>query len=112
MIGALEPADVLLQTCGGTPGYELLTDFEFIKAITCTYGNSMGMAVFSMFVYGGIMLAIYATTDDVRIPAVLTFITGGVAIPQVAAPGIALATIVVLFSGAGVLTLLYYKYSR
>jgi len=112
MIGALQPTDLLLQACTGKPGYEHLLDFEFIKAVTCTYGNSMGFAVFSLFVYGGIMLSIYATTDDVRIPAVLTLITGGAAIPQIAAPGVAIATMVLLFSGAGVLTLLYYKYSR
>jgi len=108
----IEPTDLLLQTCGGTPGYELLKDFEFVKAITCTYGNSMGLAVFALIVYGGIMLSIYATTDDVRIPAVLIFLTGGVTIPTVASPAIAIATIIVLFSGAGVLTLLYYRYSR
>lgn len=102
----------LLQMCPGKPGYEHLTDFEFIEAIVCTFSNEMGFAVFTLFVYGGIMLAIYATTDDVRIPAVLIFITGGLAIPQVASPAIAIVTLVVLLTGAGVLTLLYYRYSR
>jgi len=108
----VNPSDLLLQTCSGRPGYEHLKDFEFIKAVTCTYGNELGLAVFLMIVYGGIILSIYTVTDDVRIPAVLTLITGGAALPQVAAPGVAIATIVLLFSGAGVITLLYYRYSR
>jgi len=108
----IEPADLLLQTCTGKPGYELLTDFKFIKSVTCTYGNNMGLAVFSLIVYGGIMISIYATTDDIRIPAVLIFITGGITLPQVASPALAFATLIILFSGAGVITLLYYRYSR
>jgi len=108
----IEPADFLLQTCTGTPGYELLKDFEFIKAVTCTYGNNMGLAVFSLIVYGGIMMSLYVTTDDVRIPAVLTLITGGAALPQVASPALTFATLIILFSGAGVITLLYYRFSR
>jgi hypothetical protein len=108
----LQPTDLLLQTCSGKPGYEHLTDFEFIKSITCTYGNELGVAVFLMIVYGGIVMSIYTVTDDVRIPAVLTLITGGAALPQVASPALTFATLVLLFSGAGVITLLYYRYSR
>lgn len=102
-----------MQMCpGDKPGWERLTDFEFVDAFTCTFADSVGFAVTALFVYGGILIAIYSTTDDIRIPAVLIFLTGGLVLPQVAAPAIAIATMVVLATGAGVLTLLYYRYSR
>jgi len=89
-----------------------LLSFEFVKAFTCTYAASAGFLVVGLLVYGGIMLSIFLRTGDVRIPVVLTLLTGGAIIPQVAEPGVAVVGIALLISGAGVLTLLYYRYSR
>jgi hypothetical protein len=73
---------------------------------------SAGFLVVGLLVYGGINLAILIRTGDVRIPVVLTLLTGGAIIPQVAAPGVAIVAITLLVAGAGALTLLYYRYSR
>lgn len=93
-------------------GHEYLTDFEFVKAITCTYANEAGFLVVGLLFYGGILTAIYATTDDIRIPSVLILLTGGAILSQIAAPGLTIAAIMLLLVGAGVITILYYRYSR
>ena len=96
----------------GKTGPEYLTDFQFVEAFTCTYANSAGFLVTGLLVYGGVMIAIYATTDDIRIPSVLILLTGGAILGQIAAPGLAIAALILLLVGAGVVTLLYYRYSR
>jgi hypothetical protein len=98
--------------CPGASGTELLLDFQFVKAIACTYANTAGLLVVGLLVYGGITLSIFLRTGDARIPVVLTLLTGGAILPQVAAPGIAIVGIGLLLTGAGVITLLYYRYSR
>jgi len=96
----------------GKSGPEYLTDFQFVKAISCTYADSAGLLVVGMLVFGGVFTAIYAQTNDIRIPAVLLLLTGGAVTSVIATPGLTIAGLVVLLVGAGVLTLLYYRYSR
>jgi len=110
----LEFDPIFLQSgfCTGKAGQAHLLDFEFVKAIACTYGNTSGILVTGLLVYGGIALSIFLRTGDIRIPVVLTLLTGGAILPQVAAPGVAIVGIALLLAGAGTLTLLYYRYSR
>jgi len=105
---------VLQGMCSaGKNGTEYIKDFEFVHSITCTYADAAGgVAVVGLIFYGGIAISLYVSTDDVRIPVVLTLLVGGAVISQVAAPAVALITVALLMVGAGVLTLLYYKYSR
>lgn len=102
--------------CQGISGVDSMIDallnFHFVKAFTCTYAASAGFLVVGLLVYGGINLAILIHTGDIRIPVVLTLLTGGAIIPQVASPGVALVGIVLLVAGAGAVTILYYRYSR
>jgi hypothetical protein len=46
------------------------------------------------------------------IPTVLLLLTGGAILSQVAAPGVQIATILILVSGGGAVAYLYYRYSR
>jgi len=109
----MKPTHYVLQLCSADKsGTEYLTDFEFVEAITCTYADSAGLLVTGLMVYGGMMIAIYATTDDIRIPGVLILLTGGAILPQIAAPGLTIAALVLLLVIAGVVTILYYRYSR
>lgn len=102
-----------MQMCSGAQdGIGYLKDFNFVESIVCTYANSAGFLVTGLFVYGGIMIALYSTTDDVRIPSVLILLTGGAILSQIAAPALAFAAIILLMAGAGTITLLYYRYSR
>jgi hypothetical protein len=98
--------------CTGKAPTAHLLDFEFVKAIACTYGNSAGILVVGLLVYGGIAGSIFIRTGDIRIPVVLTLLTGGAILPQVAAPGVAIVGIALLLAGAASITLLYYRYSR
>jgi len=112
MIGYLPIA----QMCSGVSTADdmiaELLKFHFVKAFSCTYGASAGMLVVGLIVYGGITLSILIRTGDVRIPVVLTLLVGGAVIPQIASPGVAVIGIALLISGAGAITLLYYRYSR
>lgn len=110
-MGAVIPLQTALcdPAMGGT---DYLLNFEFIKAISCTYANAAGLLVTGLMVYGAISLAIYIRTDSVTIPAVLVLLTGGAVLSQVAAPAMAVATVLVLTTGAGTITILYYRYSR
>lgn len=103
----------LLQMCAaGKTGPEYLTDFEFVEAITCTYANPTSLLIVGLLVYGAITITLYLTTGGVRIPAVLLLLTGGAVIPQVAAPGVAVAVVALLLIVSALVTVLYYRYSR
>jgi hypothetical protein len=91
---------------------DYISNAEFIKALSCPYFNTAGMLVTGMFVYGAISSVIYLRTDSVMIPFVLLLLTGGAITTQLAGPGMAIATILLLTVGAGVLTVLYRRYSR
>jgi len=93
-------------------GFDYLMSFEFIKALTCTYANSAGFLATGLIVYGGVAVSIYIRTNSVVIPFVLLLLVGGAIIPQVAGVGVAVATILFLATGAGVLTFLYHRHSR
>lgn len=93
-------------------GHEYLANWEFMKAITCTYANAAGILVTGLLVYGAVGLSIYIRTNSVVIPFVLLLTTGGAVLNFVAPPAMAIATILLLCVGAGAITLLYYRYSR
>jgi len=98
--------------CAGPTGIEYLLDFKFVKAIACTYANDASFVVVGLLVYSAITLSIFLRTGDIRIPVVLTLLTGGAILPQVAGPGLAIVGIALLVTIAGGMTLLYYRYSR
>jgi hypothetical protein len=111
MSGLLAP----LQTgvCdAGTAGQAYLLDFEFIKAFTCTYANAAGLLVTGVFVYGAIATSVYIRTNSIMIPFVLLLLTGGAVMTQLASVATAIATLLLLITGAGIITLLWYRYSR
>jgi hypothetical protein len=99
-------------SCDGTPGHELLTEFAFFESFACTYINPVGLLTVGMFVFGAVGMSIYIRTDSVVLPVILMLTTGGVTLSVLAAPASAIATVTVLVAGAGVITLLYARYSR
>jgi len=102
-----------LQMCNpNTGGWEYMLEFEFIKAFSCTYANSIGFLVFGLMVVGAIGTSIYIRTGSVAIPAMLVLLTGGASLSVAASPLVAMASIVVIGLGAGALTLAWYNYSR
>lgn len=103
----------LLQVCPPeVGGMEHLLNFEFIKAFTCTYANVAGLLVVGVLVYGAVASSIYIRTGSVVIPAILVLLTGGAVMGQIAGPAVAIATVVVLTTGAGAFTYLYVRFSR
>jgi len=93
-------------------GHEYLLDWEFMKAITCTYANVAGYFVVGLMVYGAVGISVYLRTGSAVIPTVLLLLTGGAVMSVVAPPMVAIATVLLLTVGAGAITVLYYRYSR
>lgn len=89
-----------------------MAEFEFIKAPVCAYANSLGLLVFGMFVYGGILSSIYIRTGSLIIPMILLLLTGGVVLTQVPAVASPVLVLVILGVPAGLTALVYYLYSR
>lgn len=103
----------IAQVCGaGREGQEYLTDFEFIKAFTCTYADQLGFFITFMFVYSGVALSIFIHTGSMIIPLLLLLLVGGPILGMVVGPITAIATILLLVGGAGIMTLIYHRYSR
>jgi len=109
----MDLTSVVLQMCDPSMGFvEYLRNFEFWKAVTCPYANSVGFLTLGLFVYGSISVPIYLTTGSIIIPAVLLLLVGGAVLSQVAAPAMTVAVLVLLGAGAGAIGLLYLRYSR
>lgn len=96
-----------LQT---TEGIQHLLDFEFMKAFATPYTSVLGLGVVGMIVFGGVALAIYISTGDIRMPAVLTLLTGGVVIPLVASPAVSIVVIMLVVLGGGAFAYLAAQY--
>jgi hypothetical protein len=103
---------VVLQFCDSSMSFiDYLLDWQFFKAATCVYANPIGFLIVGMIFYGSVAVPIYLRQNSIVIPTVLLLLTGGVVMSQVAAPVTTLVTIMLLMTGAGVLTYLYYKFS-
>lgn len=94
-----------------TTGFEYLIQFEFIKAVSCTYFSAAGALVTGLLVYGAIASALYVRTGSVMIPLGLLFLTGGAATPMIAGIASPIIAVVLFLAGGGVFAYLYYKYS-
>lgn len=101
-----------MAVCGPGDFQSRLLDWEFVQAFTCQFADSIGFLALGMLVYGFLGMAIYAYTGSVLIPLVLLFLTGGAIMTQTAGIATTIATVIVLVAGAGVVTLIYVRYSR
>lgn len=108
------PATVL-QMCSETGDFsnllEYLIEFKFISGAACPFIDRLGLPLLGMIVYAAVSVPIYLTTNSVTIPVVLLLLTGGATVSQMAGPATALGAIVLLVTGAGAITYLYYSYS-
>lgn len=102
---------VLQSACTKT-GPEYLTDFEFIKAFTCTYVADLGFLTVGLIVWAAVSLAIYTRQGSAIIPVVLLFMFGGVVSSQIAGVGNPFVVLLVVLVPAGTFAYLYYRYSR
>lgn len=76
------------------------------------YTSIFPLPVLGVFVFGAIALASYIETDSVVIPTGYVMLTGGAALTYLAPPAYQIATLLVLFVGAGAVTFMWYVYSR
>jgi len=105
--------NLILQMCAaGKDGPGYIKNFQFVKAITCTYADPAGLVTVGLLFYGGIAMALTIRQGSVLMPVVLLLLTGGAILSQIAAPGVSIAGILLLVVGSGVVTLLYYRYSQ
>lgn len=76
---------------------EALEQEAFRDAILCPYQTSLTGVFFAMVAYGTITTALYIRTRSVLLPTVLTIVVGGTVMTEIAAPAVALFTVVLLF---------------
>lgn len=101
------------EMCDPSMGMDdYMRSFKFIEAITCEYAGPVGMLMVGALVYGGVSLSLYIRTGNVILPFALLLLTGGAVVSQLAAPAVGFAILLLLTAGAGVVTYLYYVYSR
>jgi len=91
--------------------WEYLTNFEFMKAFTCVYAASMGLAVFALIVYTAVASSIYIRTGSVIIPLGIMMMAGGAVITQMAAVATPFVVLLLLVAPAGGVAYLYYRFS-
>lgn len=87
-------------------------ELRFFEAISCFLITRTGIPLLAMIVYGAIAIPIQLRTGSVTIPAVLLLLTGGATMATIAAPAVSIATIVLIMTVPGAVTLLLYAYSR
>jgi hypothetical protein len=94
-----------------TAGWEYMLDFEFIKGITCTYGDPAGVTTAGLLVMAGIMGALYIRTGDLLIPLGILLLTGGGAMALVAPVATPIAVLLLIVLPASVMAYAYYRFA-
>lgn len=84
---------------------------EFISDMLSVYTNTIPIEAFVMIVFGTFAVASFIRQDSPIIPLGFIFLTGAAVVPMLPGIGMQLVTFVILFVGAGVLTLAWYMYS-
>lgn len=103
----------IAQMCdAGTSFADYLGNWEFVKAVTCQYGNTVGFTTVGLIVWGAVASSIYIRTDSMIIPFGLFLMIGGAVLSQMASVAIPVAALLVLVLPAAVTTYLYIRYSR
>jgi hypothetical protein len=91
---------------------QALRDYEFICAFVAPFLNNMSLLILGLITYGAIGTASFIRTGSPMIPYVMLLMVGGAIASQIAGPGIALITIVVLSIIGGIPVIAYRYYRR
>lgn len=95
----------------GQTGLDLMFQFEFIKAVTCTFAvPAGGVLVVGTIVFGAIALSSFIRTGSPIIPLGLLMLTGGAVMSTVAGVATTIATVTFLLVSAGAFAYLYYRW--
>lgn len=70
---------------------------QFFEAVYCVFGDSVGVLLFPLLVWGAMGTALYIFSGSLIMPLVLTIILGGVLVVQLPAGPIQFVAAVVLF---------------
>jgi hypothetical protein len=81
--------------------YETYLEFfqneQFFDAVYCVYGDSVGVLLFPLLVWGAMGTALYIFSGSLVMPLVLSIILGGVLVVQLPAGPIQFTAAIVLF---------------
>jgi len=76
---------------------EFMQNEQFFEAVYCVFGDSVGVLLFPLLVWGAMGLALYIFSGSLIMPLVLTIILGGVLVVQLPAGPVQFVAAVVLF---------------
>jgi hypothetical protein len=76
---------------------EFMQNEQFFEAVYCVFGDSVGVLLFPLLVWGAMGSAMYIFSGSLIMPLVLTIILGGVLVVQLPAGPVQFVAAVVLF---------------
>ena len=76
---------------------EFMQNEQFFEAVYCVFGDSVGVLLFPLLVWGAMGSALYIFSGSLIMPLVLTIILGGVLVIQLPAGPVQFVAAVVLF---------------
>ena len=76
---------------------EFMQNEQFFEAVYCVFGDSVGVLLFPLLVWGAMGSALYIFSGSLIMPLVLTIILGGVLVVQLPAGPVQFVAAVVLF---------------
>lgn len=95
----------------GQTGLDFMFNFEFIKAVLCTYSSpSGGVFVVGTLVFGAIGLSSFIRTGSPIIPLGLLMLGGGAILGTVGGVFTTIATVLFLVAAGGVFAYVYYRW--
>lgn len=100
------------MACEDGPGLaEYFRQHDFMEGIACEYTGQLPLVAVGLLVFGAVASVAYIRTGSVVIPVGYVMLTGGVVIPLVAGPAVAIAVLLVLMAGGGIMAYLYWRFS-
>jgi hypothetical protein len=86
------------MACGDYDTYvAFIRNEQFFDAVYCVFGDSVGVLLFPLVVWGALGSALYIYSGSLIMPLVLTIILGGVVVVQLPAGPVQFVAAVVLF---------------
>lgn len=88
---------------------DYIRDFAFVKAGVCPYANEVGFALLGLVVWAAVGISLFIRTGSFALPAIVTVLIGAAVLAQIAAPGMAFVTVLLLGMIGAIAVGLYIK---
>jgi len=101
-----------MPTCGVVDPFAIAGDGEILKAVLCTYGDSVTVAGLIMVGWFTVASMSYIRTGSMAMPTVLTLLIGGASIASLPSVGLDIVGIALVGGGAVIVVLFLRRLDR